>query len=40
MNTGTQAANEAGNMVDLYSNPTKLIESVTSASSSLLRAWR
>src|SRR5439155_9032118 len=28
MNTGTQAANEAGNMVDLDSNPTKLIETV------------
>ena len=28
MNTGTQAANEAGNMVDLDSNPTKLIEVV------------
>src|SRR4029077_16710268 len=26
MNTGTQAAREAGNMVDLDSNPTKLIE--------------
>ncbi|MGO9479220.1 MAG: potassium-transporting ATPase subunit KdpB [Limisphaerales bacterium] len=26
MNTGTQAAKEAGNMVDLDSNPTKLIE--------------
>jgi len=28
MNTGTQAAKEAGNMVDLDSNPTKLIEIV------------
>ncbi len=28
MNTGTQAAREAGNMVDLDSNPTKLIEIV------------
>ncbi len=28
MNTGTQAAREAGNMVDLDSNPTKLIEVV------------
>src|SRR6516164_4602157 len=28
MNTGTQAAREAGNMVDLASNPTKLIEVV------------
>ena len=29
MNTGTQAAREAGNMVDLDSDPTKLIEIVT-----------
>ncbi|MGW2395848.1 potassium-transporting ATPase subunit KdpB [Kitasatospora sp. NPDC001664] len=29
MNTGTSAAKEAGNMVDLDSNPTKLIEIVT-----------
>jgi len=29
MNSGTQAAKEAGNMVDLDSNPTKLIEIVT-----------
>ena len=28
MNSGTQAAKEAGNMVDLDSNPTKLIEIV------------
>ena len=28
MNTGTTAAKEAGNMVDLDSNPTKLIEIV------------
>ena len=28
MNTGTMAAKEAGNMVDLDSNPTKLIEIV------------
>ena len=28
MNTGTSAAKEAGNMVDLDSNPTKLIEIV------------
>jgi K+-transporting ATPase ATPase B chain len=28
MHTGTQAAKEAGNMVDLDSNPTKLIEVV------------
>ncbi|EQD63336.1 potassium-transporting ATPase subunit B, partial [mine drainage metagenome] len=32
MNTGTQAAKEAGNMVDLDSNPTKLIEVVKPAS--------
>jgi len=33
MNTGTQAAKEAGNMdVDLDSNPTKLIEIVETAS--------
>jgi P-type E1-E2 ATPase len=31
MNTGTQAAREAGNMVDLDSNPTKLIEIVVAA---------
>lgn len=29
MNTGTQAAKEAGNMIDLDSNPTKLIDVVT-----------
>ena len=29
MNSGTQAAKEAGNMVDLDSNPTKLLEVVT-----------
>ncbi len=29
MNTGTQASREAGNMVDLDSNPTKLLEIVT-----------
>jgi K+-transporting ATPase ATPase B chain len=34
MNTGTQAAKEAGNMVDLDSNPTKLIEILKSASNS------
>ena len=28
MNTGTQASREAGNMVDLDSNPTKLIDIV------------
>ena len=33
MNSGTQAAKEAGNMVDLDSDPTKLIEVVESASS-------
>ena len=33
MNTGTQAAKEAGNMVDLDSSPTKLIEIVKIASS-------
>jgi len=33
MNTGTQAAKEAGNMVDLDSNPTKLIEVVGSSAS-------
>jgi len=33
MNTGTQAAREAGNMVDLDSNPTKLIDVVEIASS-------
>ena len=27
MNSGTQAAKEAGNMVDLDSNPTKLVKS-------------
>ena len=31
MNTGTQAAKEAGNMVDLDSNPTKLLEVVSVA---------
>jgi len=34
MNTGTQAAKEAGNMVDLDSDPTKLLESWRWASSS------
>jgi K+-transporting ATPase ATPase B chain len=33
MNTGTSAAKEAGNMVDLDSDPTKLIDIVGSASS-------
>jgi potassium-transporting ATPase ATP-binding subunit len=32
MNTGTQAAKEAGNIVDLDSNPTKLVEIDTSPS--------
>ncbi len=34
MNSGTQAAKEAGNMVDLDSDPTKLIEVVEIANSS------
>lgn len=34
MNTGTQAAKEAGNMVDLDSSPTKLLEIVKLANSS------
>ena len=33
MNSGTQAAKEAGNMVDLDSDPTKLSRSSRSASS-------
>jgi potassium-transporting ATPase ATP-binding subunit len=36
MNTGTQAAKEAGNMVDLDSNPTKLIEVVEVAKQLLI----
>ena len=32
MKTGTMAAREAGNMIDLDSDPTKLIEIVESAS--------
>jgi potassium-transporting ATPase ATP-binding subunit len=36
MNTGTQAAKEAGNMVDLDSNPTKLIEVVATAKQLLM----
>ena len=36
MNTGTQAAKEAGNMVDLDSNPTKLIEIVEVAKQQLI----
>ena len=36
MNSGTQAAKEAGNMVDLDSDPTKLIEVVTIAKQLLM----
>ncbi|HTV48665.1 MAG TPA: potassium-transporting ATPase subunit KdpB [Phycisphaerae bacterium] len=36
MNSGTQAAKEAGNMVDLDSNPTKLIEVVTTGKQLLI----
>lgn len=36
MNTGTQAAKEAGNMVDLDSNPTKLIEVVETGNQMLM----
>lgn len=36
MNTGTQAAKEAGNMVDLDSNPTKLIEVVETGKQMLI----
>jgi potassium-transporting ATPase ATP-binding subunit len=36
MNTGTQAAKEAGNMVDLDSNPTKLIEVVETGKQMLM----
>ncbi len=36
MNTGTQAAKEAGNMVDLDSNPTKLVEVVEVAKQLLI----
>lgn len=36
MNTGTQAAKEAGNMVDLDSNPTKLIEIVKTGKQMLM----
>ena len=36
MNTGTQAAKEAGNMVDLDSNPTKLIEIVETGKQMLM----
>jgi K+-transporting ATPase ATPase B chain len=36
MNTGTQAAKEAGNMVDLDSNPTKLIDIVSAGKQMLM----
>ncbi len=36
MNTGTQAAKEAGNMVDLDSNPTKLIDIVSTGKQMLM----
>ncbi len=36
MNTGTQAAKEAGNMIDLDSNPTKLIEIVETGKQMLI----
>ena len=36
MNTGTQAAKEAGNMIDLDSNPTKLIEIVETGKQMLM----
>ncbi len=36
MNTGTQAAREAGNMVDLDSNPTKVIDIVTTGKQLLM----
>jgi K+-transporting ATPase ATPase B chain len=36
MNTGTQAAKEAGNMIDLDSNPTKLIEVVETGKQMLM----
>jgi potassium-transporting ATPase ATP-binding subunit len=36
MNSGTQAAKEAGNMVDLDSNPTKLIEIVETGKQMLM----
>src|SRR5204863_776044 len=39
MNTGTQAAKEAGNMVDLDSNPTKLIEIVEIGKQLLIALW-
>ena len=40
MNTGTQAAKEAGNMVDLDSNPTKLIEVVETGKQRLMTGGR
>ncbi len=40
MNTGTQAAKEAGNMVDLDSNPTKLIEIVETGKQLLMTRGR
>ena len=40
MNTGTQAAREAGNMVDLDSNPTKLIEVVETGKQLLMTRVR
>jgi potassium-transporting ATPase ATP-binding subunit len=36
MNTGTQAAKEAGNMIDLDSNPTKLVEVVETGKQMLM----
>jgi len=39
MNTGTQAAKEAANMVDLDSNPTKLIEVVEVGKQLLITRW-
>src|SRR5207247_6949481 len=36
MNTGTQAAKEAGNMIDLDSNPTKLLEVVATGKQMLM----
>ncbi|MBF0635426.1 MAG: potassium-transporting ATPase subunit KdpB, partial [Nitrospinae bacterium] len=36
MNTGTQAAKEAGNMVDLDSNPTKLLDIITAGKQMLM----
>ncbi len=36
MNSGTQAAKEAGNMVDLDSNPTKLLEVVETGKALLM----